>query len=268
MVSTQLFNDLVGEVYRHTGVTVEDSKKTLLSSRIGRRVRALGLEGPEAYLDLLRSLDAAADEVKEFIDVVTTHKTSFFRTKSVWDWLENSLAEDPDRWRTFDAWSCACSNGQEAYSLAMTARQAASTRSSLRWSVTATDVSQMTVDRAMLGSYKEADVEAILHQRPSIDLAAHFYAPKDESRAIRSELKAKIRFSQHNLLERKDSSYDIAFLRNVLIYFTESDKARVVQNVLSTLRPGGILVIGESESLLQRGSDLEYVGPCIYQLTK
>ena len=266
MDSTRLFNDFVAEVYTHTGVTVEESKKSMLSSRIGRRVRALGLESPEAYLELLRGLDAAAEEIREFIDVVTTHKTSFFRTRGVWDWLEKSFADEPERWSSFDAWSCACSNGQEAYSLAMAAHREAAGRGGFRWSVTASDVSQLTVDRAKEGVYKASEVEAI--QRSGIDVGAHFTPAKNDERAVRPSLKSKVRFTQHNLLERSHKSYDIAFLRNVLIYFTDEDKEKVVQNVVSTLRPGGVLVIGESESLLQRDGDLEYAAPCIYQLTK
>lgn len=267
MESQSLFEGLAAEVYRHTGVTVDESKKSMLSSRIRRRVRALGLGSPDEYLDLLQTLDAKAAEIKEFIDVVTTHKTSFFRTGSVWDWLEKSLEEEPDKWRTFDAWSCACSNGQEAYSLALTADRAAKHRSGLRWSVTATDVAQITVDRAAQGSYPASDVAAISKLRPHVDPDAYFDQAQDDNRTVKAGLKSKVRFSQANLLVKSSKKYDIAFLRNVLIYFTEADKEKVVQNVLSTLRPGGVLVIGESESLLQREGSLEYVAPCIYQLT-
>ncbi len=267
MESQRLFNGFVAEVYRRTGVTVDESKKSMLSSRVGRRVRALGLGDSKEYLTLLQGLDAAAGEVREFIDVVTTHKTSFFRTSGVWEWLENNLAEEPDRWRSFDAWSCACSSGQEAYSLAMVAHRAASRRSSLPWSIMATDVSQIAVDRAKRGIYPASEIEAIECSGSKVDTATYFDQRANGDHAVAAGLKAKVRFDQHNLIQRRSDKYDVAVLRNVLIYFTEEDKEKVVQNVLATLRPGGLLVIGESESLLRRGDGLEYLAPCIYRLT-
>lgn len=261
---------LAALVYEHTSVTVDEQRWSMLRGRVKKRVRALGLEDTNAYVNLLRTLDNAAEEIAEFIDVVTTHKTSFFRTQSVWDDLCKETS-DAATWPRLSAWSCACSYGQEAYSIAMLGASLRAARPGLGVNVVASDVSPKIVKQASEGIFDEGDVQAAAKAMPDLNVESHFKAT-EKAGAGRVEaipaLRNLIRFRPHNLMKRSSGTFDVAFLRNVLIYFTPEDKETVVQNVISSIRPMGLLIIGESESLLERSDELEYLSPCIYRKIK
>lgn len=260
-----IVDSLAREVRRRTGVTIDPSKSSLLLSRVARRVRALNLEGPGAYLRLIEDLQETSAEIDEFLDVVTTHKTSFFRTPSVWRRLWQEFGRDAVS-RSFDAWSCACSIGHEPFSLAAVGAAAAAERPGLRWSVLATDVSPKSVARASSDLFEDVHDPGLTEAGfPPLD---HFERTADGKMQASRVLRSRMKFQTHNLMERRSGSFDVALLRNVLIYFEEDDKRTIVENVLSTIRPGGLLVIGESESLLERDARLEYLEPCIFRASK
>ncbi len=256
---------LAREVRRRTGVTINPSKAPMLLSRVARRVRALDLEGPEAYLRVLEDLEETDAELEEFIDVVTTHKTSFFRTPRVWRRLWQQFGRDTEA-RSFDAWSCACSIGHEPFGLAAVGMAAAAARPGLRWSVLATDVSPKSVERASQGLFDEVHDPGMA--AVGFSPLDHFERTSDGHMRASPALRSRMKFQTHNLMKRRSGSFDVALLRNVLIYFEEDDKRTIVENVLSTIRPGGLLVIGESESLLERDARLEYLEPCIFRVDK
>lgn len=260
------FETLTRLVYDLTGITIEPSKRALLSSRIRRRLRVLEISTVSDYLGLLQGRKRLEEECVEFVDVVTTHKTSFFRTPSVWDFLESDLPSSYPADRPLRIWSCACSNGQEAYSLALLLNSLRGQPKSGSWSVLATDVSERTVDRARSGRYEKEDLDELRRLRPQVRPEDHFLPAEDGVR-VGPTLSDPVRFRVHNLMEPLSERFDVAFLRNVLIYFSDEDKRRIVDQVLGTLPVGGLLVIGESESLLGHDGDIDYLGPCLYRKT-
>ena len=267
-VAAKVFQGLAQEVHRRTGVTIDAAKSTMLSSRIRRRTRALGLEGPAEYLKVLKGLADGAAELEEFIDVVTTHKTSFFRTRSVWDWLRANIGPDGPLGPRVRAWSAASSHGHEAFSMALLFEDLKRSGIELGWSVRATDVSPIAAARAATGTFSVAELGAVpdVVNKSAVDRA--FQAAQDGQRAARASVLRDMSFGTHNLLDRMDDTFDLILLRNVLIYFTDEDRARVIRNVTSALRTGGVLVIGESESLVLGETHLEYQSPCIYRCTR
>ena len=262
MSNARAVNTLIDEVYRHTGVTFDETKLNLLRSRLRRRCRRLGLEGLEQYLELLQSRDGKA-ELSEFIDVVTTHKTSFFRTSSVWEALTSELTALAERQGRAEVWSAACSTGEEPCSIAITASRVAEATSRLRWSVLATDVSPLTLTQAASCSFDPAKVDA--SRGPGNEDLDRYFRTKGDDKVLVDALKARMTFAQHNLFHPRSATFDIVFVRNVIIYFTEDDKRKVIENVCRSLRPGGLLVIGESESLGTRFPSLQYEAPCLYR---
>ncbi|MEL6712516.1 MAG: CheR family methyltransferase [Planctomycetota bacterium] len=259
------FSRLSGLVHDLTGVTVDGTKRSMLSSRIRRRLRALELDTFHEYIQRLASGDMDPEEIEVFIQTVTTHTTSFFRTPSVWDFLEEEFRSERFDGRDVAVWSAASSTGQEPFSLAMLLRAVRGRDARVgRWSVTASDVSALTVEQARAGRFDRADVEAAAAARPAFDALGCFELQEEAAVATR-ELASAIDFRTHNLLDPMQGRFDAVLLRNVIIYFSEADTQRVIDHATAAIRPGGLLVIGEAESLVARGGGLEFEAPCIYR---
>lgn len=259
---------LVAEAYRRTGVTLDEGKRNMLSNRLRRRCRAVGVGSLREYWKLLKTLDDAADEVAEFIHSVTTHKTSLFRTSSVWAFLKEELTRLAESQGRVSAWSAACSSGQEAASLTMLSESLAAGDSPLRYSVLASDVSAPVVQKASEANFSVDEVNAAIEAQPGIPVDSYFGKVKEDKRALLPTLRRNVEYQTHNLFEPISRSFDVILLRNVIIYFTEEDRRRVIQNCCSALKSGGVLVIGESESLHGDFQGLEYIAPCTYRKTK
>lgn len=265
ILAPKLLNAFIEEVYRHTGITMDESKKTMLTGRLRRRTHALELPSFEEYLRFLRE---NPDEIERFIDAVTTNKTSMFRTRSVWaylaeTWLPEHLAAGN---RSVAAWSAASSSGQEAASLAITLAKAAETQR-FTWRVTASDISDAMVQTARQQTFEAARIRRDAAAAPGLDPSGYFGPPDDKGcRQLNQDLRRNMTFMQHNLFDRAPvRRIDLLFVRNVIIYFSPEDKRRVLERALETMRPGGLLVIGESESLVGTHDDLELVSHCIYR---
>lgn len=257
------FAKLTSIIYNMTGVSIDESKRSLLRNRLGRRVRALELEGLDEYIELIQSSRKGSEELASFVDVVTTHKTSFFRTPSVWSALEEELRRIGDASRPTRVWSGACSNGQEPYSVALLLEHLHGS-AARTWRVQASDVSPLAVERARTGRYESKDVMAAALARPDWGVTAGF-EESGEHCTVRKGLRERLQFRTHNLLERGQDRFDVVLLRNVIIYFSEEDTHQVIGHAIDALVPGGLLVIGESESIGSREPRVEYEGPCLYR---
>ena len=252
----------IGEVYKHTGITMDTTKRAMLIGRLRRRARALDLTNFETYLAYLQSNRA---EVDLFVDAVTTNKTSMFRTASMWrDIVKSWLPE----WNglTLRAWSAACSTGKEAASLAVLLQEHAASKPDFRWRIDASDISPEMVEKATQQTFAEVDVVRDAKNAPWLDVMKYFNPAGDGQVQLNADLRRQIRFFRHNLHEpSKQAPYDLLFVRNVIIYFSSEDKQRVIRNAYRALKPGGLLVIGESESLLDGLDGLEGLGHCLYR---
>ena len=251
------------------GITLTDRKAEFLAARLGRRLAANGLSDYAAYR---RQLQNDPAERVAFTEALTTHTTSFFREKAQYDWL---LAEGLPalsaggalRKRDLVIWSAACSTGQEGYTALVVGMQA---RDRGLWDVNprliGTDVSRPVLLQAAQAVYSRRDIEGIpetLRQRFLLS------SRKDPDRLrIVPELRALATWRQANLAtgEGLDGiAADVVFLRNVLIYFDEEIRTRVIDNVFRRLRPGGYLLTGHTEASHARREGLEIVRPSIYR---
>ncbi|MCI4663436.1 MAG: protein-glutamate O-methyltransferase [Neomegalonema sp.] len=250
---------LVGQL---TGIVIKEHKREMIHSRLSRRLRALGLQSYKAYLEFVQS-DAGKNEIGEFINVVTTNLTSFFREDHHFQDLKNKVlaqiaAEGRSRVRI---WSSACSSGEEPYSIAMTVRESdAAQAKDLK--ILATDLDTNILARASAGVYAQDRVTAI----PEKMLRASTKQVGDKFE-FTSEVKRMITFRQLNLLTRWPFSgpFDVIFCRNVLIYFDADTKREVVNRMAQMLRPNGTLYLGHSESLLGEHALLSSEGKTIYR---
>jgi chemotaxis protein methyltransferase CheR len=242
-----------------TGIALSSSKTVLVTSRLACRLRARGVATFTAYLRLV-----ATDPIERqcAIDLLTTNETYFFREPRHFDWLRDllpRLAGQPVR-----VWSAACSTGEEPYSVAMLLDSHLGGRP---WDVLGTDISSRVLDTARAGHYRMERAQGL-----PPDLRRRYClrgtGAQEGTLLVAKSLRDRVRFEQVNLtLALPDlGTFDVIFLRNVMIYFEQETKRRVVEQLATRLRPGGHLLIGHSETLNDVTDVVRPVAPSIYRL--
>jgi chemotaxis protein methyltransferase CheR len=247
-------------MYESIGLSFNDSKKSLVSSRLGPRIQRLGLDGYGDYFDLI----AAGDDGGEFqmaVDLLTTNETYFFREPEHYTLLEQELRVT--RPAKLSVWSAASSFGDEAYSTAMLLADLQLSGSlGTDWSILGTDISDRVLRSATQAVYPEERLRNVSPQR----LKRYCLRGEGESEGmamISPRLTQQVRFGQLNLCQTIPDigPFDVVFLRNVLIYFDTNTKRAVVDRVLTQLRPGGLLFIGMAEGRVSCATPLKVLGP-------
>ncbi|WP_421684710.1 CheR family methyltransferase [Stutzerimonas urumqiensis] len=247
-------------MFSEAGVSLAPSKKALVNGRLSKRLKATGCASFAAYHELI---GANLEERQWAIDLLTTNETYFFREPRHFDYLREKLLPAHPRGRAFRVWSAACSSGEEVYSLAMVL---ADTLGGDGWSVLGSDLNTQVLAKARSGHYGMARTEGI----PHACLKRYCLKGKGNQAGtflVGRELRARTEFRQINLNAGMPplEPFDVIFLRNVMIYFSQETKAQVVRRVVGLLRPGGLFFIGHSESLNGISDGLEPVLPSIYR---
>lgn len=254
-------------VYQYTGITLAENKKTMLQSRMRQRMRPLGLH---AYSDYLDRLEADPAERQPFINVVTTHQTTFFRTPKVWQYFREQFLPSYMQHHgqdTLRLWSAAASTGEEACSMAMCCEEFKRQHPRFHYDILATDISTEVLAQAQQGEYAGVSVAQLRQQHPEL-FARYNDSGSTESFALPKALRQRIRFEPCNLMAPHTAwkeHFDVVFLRNVLIYFSPEDAKRLVHRLAPTLRQTGQLIIGESESLTGQDVPFHFVQPQVYR---
>jgi chemotaxis protein methyltransferase CheR len=250
-------------IYKLTGIHLADSKKVLLVGRLGKRLRALGLERFEQYYRLLATGEYP-DELQTMVDLITTNETYFFREPAHFEWLARFAREA--RSRPLRVWSAASSSGEEAYTIAMVLADELGVSGG--WEIVASDISLSVLEKARLGHYPMERGTGI--SQPHLKKYCLRGVRRQEGTfLVIPELGNHIRFLQINLLDVKApdiGSFDVIFLRNVMIYFDMPTKQRVITNMLPYLKPDGYFIVGHSETLNGVSEALNPVRPTLYRL--
>lgn len=255
-------------VYRAVGIVLQQGKAMLVYSRLAPLVRQAGCVTFSRYIELIRS---DADELNRAVASLTTNHTFFYREAHHFEHLRREarprlLAKLGDR-QPVRLWSAGCSSGEETWSMAMTLlgpeRQVGVNlmRSDLR--VLASDVAPHAIAKAEAGVYAEKEVQPVPE-----DLRKAWARIEGGNVSMSDAIRSIVRFRLLNLLGDwpMKGQFDVIFCRNVMIYFDNPTKERLVQRFVDALVPGGFLYIGHSERVTgpaQRQLDL--VGPTIYQ---
>ncbi len=260
-LSDQEFGQFQRFIFDAAGITLSPAKKALVCGRLAKRVHARQLSSYGAYFELLKGQDDP-QEVQIAIDLLTTNETYFFREPKHFELLREAALQAPPG-LPFRVWSAASSSGEEAYSIAMVL---ADCRGDRPFEVVGTDISSRVLARARTGHYPDQRTRHI----PLPYLKRFCLKGQGEQAGtllVMRELRQKVRFLPANLNERLPDlgSFDVIFLRNVMIYFSGDTKRQVVARVLSLLKPGGYLYIGHSESLHEISSAVEQVAPSVYR---
>lgn len=268
-LTTKEFELFQALIFRLCGIRVSENKVTLLSNRIRRRVKSTGVADFQAYLALLQS-PAGRAEFEDFLNVVTTNETSFFRTEKHFDWLRTEFMEDVrERFRqgqhsqSVRLWSAACSTGEEPYTIAMCLAENRIKLPDWKFQIHGTDISELALAKARAGVFGANLAEQVP------DKLRDRYFVHDASTnqwEAKSTLKQMVSVSRHNLMEpNPQRNYDCIFIRNVLIYFSRESKKVVIDNLVRSLAPGGYLVVGPSEGIFDMLEMLEKRSTFLYQ---
>ena len=248
-----------------TGISLAESKQELVYGRVSRRLRALGIPTFREYRDLLAKPEGER-EVVEFCNAITTNLTSFFREGHHFDYLRERLLEPRaagDGSRRLRFWSCACSTGEEPYSIAMTVLE--SIPDLARWDIRilATDLDSDVLATAQAGVYKAERLSGMSQQRR----ARFFEAAGPGLFRVRPQLRELITFKQLNLMHDLPmrGPLDALFCRNVIIYFDKQTQRALFQKFAPLQRPGDLLFLGHSESLFKVSESWQLIGKTIYR---
>ncbi|HET9957631.1 MAG TPA: CheR family methyltransferase [Polyangiaceae bacterium] len=253
--------------YQHAGITIGENKRALLHARLTKRMRKLGMTKAEHYLAYL-SQDRSGTELMGFLDAITTNFTSFFRENEHFEFLSRELKNRlQEGARMFRVWCAAASTGEEPYSLGITLAEALE-GSQADFRLLATDISMQALTEAHEGCYEAARLRPIAPH-----LVRKYFEPAreqedDQMLRVRDALRAKIVFKRLNLATPPfpmRGDIDFVFCRNVMIYFDDATRQRLVAAIFEMLRPGGVLFIAHSETLTRVPSDLNLVQPSVYR---
>lgn len=262
------FKFIVNVIYDHAGIVLSDKKRDLVNSRLGRRIRELGLSCFKDYCEYVKS-PRGADEMTVLTNALTTNLTSFYREAHHFDHLKSvALPEIKDitsqNGRRLRLWSSACSTGEEPYSIAMTLLESGIDRRTWDARILATDLNTEVLASASAGVYSAEVCEKL-----PVELRQRFIEPRSsgDKLTIKPDVRSLITFKQLNLLANwpMRNPFDVIFCRNVLIYFDNETKNKLISRFVSLLRPGGWLYLGHSETLSGNSHGLALTGRTIYR---
>jgi len=261
--SRQDFERIRKLIYERAGISLSEAKQDMVYSRLARRLRARGLQRFSDYLAVL----AAGDQVEweAFTNALTTNLTSFFREAHHFPILAEHALSRPGR--RYDVWCCACSTGEEPYSIAMTLAEAFA-RPNPPVSILASDLDTQVLSKAAEGIYLLERIERLTPERVRRFFLRGTGAQAGQAR-VRAELRSSVTFQRINLLEQSwpvRGPFDAIFCRNVMIYFDKQTQAAILRRFAPLLRPDGLLFVGHSESLFHVSDVFRLRGKTVYQL--
>jgi chemotaxis protein methyltransferase CheR len=259
------FRDIAGYIHTNYGVNL-GKKRFLIEGRLGYYVSSLGFETYHDYFNYAKN-DATGKEMANLLNRLTTNHTYFMREEKHFEfyrtetlpWIADDLGAADLR-----AWSAGCSTGQEPYTLSIITLNYLKKRG-FKWDsvILATDISESALAYGSEGVYPAEEIETL----PGDWRDEWFERAGDESFRVTKKLRANVAFKRANLLEPFEvkNPFHVIMCRNVMIYFDNDTKTRLIAKFYDALMPGGYLFIGHSESLSSLDNEFNYIKPSIYR---
>lgn len=250
-------------LHEKSGLSLDEDKIYLLESRLTPVMRKW-MFGNMA--ELTKALCTTPDRklVTEVIDAMTTNETLFFRDDRPFKQFRSAilpaLLKARENKRSLRIWSAACSTGQEPYSIAMILRETLPAHENWHIDIQATDLCETVLARAAKGEFSQFEIQRGL----PIQMAMKYFKQDGVNWKIDDKTRNMVRFEKFNLLDRMDrlGTFDIVFCRNVLIYFDEETKKKVLCAISGRLAPDGCLFLGGSETVIGLCPDLKNNPSC------
>ncbi len=251
-------------IYHKAGISLSDSKKQLVYSRLARRLRALGLANFKQYLQLLSQDER---EQEEFVNALTTNLTAFFREPHHFTILQKFLQSHTHSGRRLRIWCSASSTGEEPYSIAITAAEAFGSLTP-PVDIIASDIDSQVLASAQKGIYPLNRIEAL-----SLDQKRNFFLRgkgKNQGYArVNSSIRDLIEFRRINLLDANwglSGPLDVIFCRNVMIYFDKPTQLKILERMSHLMADDGLYIAGHSESFSHAVHLVKLIDKTTYQL--
>jgi chemotaxis protein methyltransferase CheR len=269
-ITDREFNLFRSLIYQHFGINLTEAKRSLLMNRLQKILKQKGLTNFKQYYEEILH-DTTRKELSELVDAVSTNHTFFFREKAHFDFLLNTALPEiiPALKRGGDrdlrVWCAASSTGEEPYVIAMLIKDYLGVDYD-QWSagVLATDISIEALNTAKKGIYTEERVRQV----PARLKAAYFDKTGNDQFQIKRTIRDEVLFRRFNLMNETfpfKKPFQIIFCRNVMIYFDQKTRERLVNRLFTFTAPGGYLFIGNAETLGRENCPYRYIEPSVYQ---
>jgi chemotaxis protein methyltransferase CheR len=257
-------------MYDRFGIHLGDQKRVLVAGRLSKRIRELGFSSFTPYIEYLIA-DKTGAELSELINRITTNHSFFFREKDHFDFLSQNILAGIDSMKKGGApyplriWSAGCATGEEIYSIGMLlAERYGLSPVGIDIGLLATDISVAALQEAKEGEYPGTK----LRELPASLRKSYFRQKAPDVYAINDNIRNLVLFKRLNLMADSfpmNGLFDAIFCRNVMIYFDQASRSRLVNTLFQYVKPGGYLFIGHSESLRREDCPFDYVKPAIYK---
>lgn len=272
-ISDELFGEIGKMITQRYGIKMPPEKKIMFQSRLQHRLHELEINSFEEYTARLLNDTSEPTEFDLLADFISTNKTEFFREKDHFHFLntvvlpiffENGISRQSC---CLKFWSAGCSNGQEAYSIGIQLEEFIR-ESNIRfnYSIMATDISGRMLRQAKDAIYPLTQADGI-----PLELKHRYFLKGKDTKYMKvrvvKEIRDKVSVGYLNLMEDLypfQMLFDVVFVRNTLIYFDPVIQLKVLKKVLDSLKPGGYLFIGHSESLINLQLPIQSVAPSVY----
>lgn len=265
------FQRLSTYVTSEYGIKLPPSKRSMLESRLNKKVKSLGLTNYTQFVNHILGDEGKHSDLLDVIDLITTNKTDFFREPDHFKFLTNTFLPqwmEQANGKSLNIWSAGCSTGEEPYTLVMVLEEFRRKYPALNYNILASDVSFRVLQSAYQGIYTGDKVSAL-----PLDLQRKFLLrskTQPDLYRIKPEYRKKISFKRINLMDEvypvTPGEFHIIFCRNVLIYFDKQVQEKLIRNFSSHLYGQGILFLGHSESMMGMDVPFRQLRPTVYQL--
>ena len=259
-LSDKEYYHLTSIIYEEAGIFLGDNKMELVHARLSKLIRKRGIPGFKEYIEILKN-DRSGDELVDLLDAISTNVTHFFREEAHFDFITEMITD-----RTYTGglrfWSAGCSSGEEPYTIAISVLETGVGKPF----ILATDLSTKVLDKAKKALYNINAVDKL----DKMILRKYFLKGKNNNEGlvkVKKEITELVTFKRLNLTEPFSfkPAFDFILCRNVMIYFDNTIREKIVSKYYDSLNPGGYLIIGHSESLNGISHRFQYVRPTIYR---
>jgi chemotaxis protein methyltransferase CheR len=250
-ISDPDLRSLIVKVRVRTGIDLGQYKDSYITRRLSTRMKSLGAPSYRKYSALL---DTAPGEYEKVVDAFTINVSEFFRDKETFKVIREKvfpamIAEKKSTGRrSLRIWSAGCACGEEIYSISMILNDLlGSDYSQFSLRLYATDIDDACMQRAKDGLYDPASMKNVDKKY----LGRFTHAAPDGRVAVNDDVKRNVTFRRFDLIDGGSfgNYFDLILCRNVMIYFSDSQKSRLISTFLNSLNAGGYLVIGKTETL-------------------
>jgi len=253
-ISSADYNKFREILERQSGILLGENKQYLVVSRLSNFIKESQMS---SLSELLSKIERPSDAtlLQKVVEQMTTNETLWFRDHYPFEYMKREIIPSLKSKGRSRIWCAACSSGQEPYSLSMLLHE---TMSQSSVDIFASDLSSKVLEKAKLGIYQDIELKRGM---PQDKLKKFFTNTTQANWQINANIRNSVKYQPVNLLKvpYTTGKYDVIFCRNVLIYFSQENKTKVLNALIDSLQPGGYLFLGASESLTRDCKPLEMV---------